>query len=81
MTTTKTGTPIPAEDENTGNGLDDAIRYYVRTYVLWHGQTQGCREIWRLPPHSLCRRSQVPDRDPGGRPAAAVLRAVLTVSH
>jgi len=32
------------------NGLDDAIRYNGRTCVLWHGQTQGRREIRRLLP-------------------------------
>ena len=40
------------------NGLDDAIRYYVGIYVLWHGQTRGRREIRRLPPHPL---PSVPD--------------------
>jgi len=30
MTTNGTGTPIPAEDEETGDNLDDAIRDYVR---------------------------------------------------
>ena len=40
MTITSTSTPIPAEDEPTGNPLDDAIRNYVHTYVLWHGRAK-----------------------------------------
>ena len=38
MTTTETGTPIPAADDTADGDLDDAIRDYVRTYALWHGR-------------------------------------------
>jgi len=54
MTTTATGTPIPADDEATANHMDDAIRDYLRTYALWHGRPQAARHfgvsrhtIWR----------------------------------
>ena len=40
MTTTSTSTPVPVEEEPSGNDLDGAIRDYVRTYVLWHGRAK-----------------------------------------
>ncbi len=55
MTITSTGTPNPAEDETAEDGLDDAIRDYVRTYVLWHGRTKAAETfgvsrytLWRF---------------------------------
>jgi len=46
LTTTNTGTPVTAEqDEIAEADLDDAIRDYVRTYVLWHGRSQAARHF------------------------------------
>ena len=39
MTTTGASTPVPVEQEPSGNDLDDAIGDYVRAYLLWHGRT------------------------------------------
>ena len=41
MTTTNVSTPIPVDDEPSCNDLADAIRDYVRTYVLWHGRAKA----------------------------------------
>ncbi len=48
-------TPIPVEEEPSGNDLDGAIRDYVRTYVLWHGQAKAVERfgvsrytLWRF---------------------------------
>ena len=55
MTTINTNEPVPAEDEPSGNDPDDAIRDYVRTYVLWHGQAKAMEKfgvsrytLWRF---------------------------------
>jgi len=45
MTTTETSAPHPVEEETTSNGQDDAIRDYVRTYVLWHGRPLAARRF------------------------------------
>ena len=54
MTTTQTGTPIPAADETADGDLDDAIRDYVRTYVLWHGKAKAA-ERFGVSRHTLWR--------------------------
>ena len=53
MTTTNTSTLIPEENESHDDDLNDAIRDYVRTYVLWHDQTKAvqhfgvsCHTLW-----------------------------------
>ena len=55
MTTTGASTPVPIEQEPSGNDLDDAIGDYVRTYVLWHGQAKAAEKfgvsrytLWRF---------------------------------
>ena len=45
MTATGAGTPIPAADETADGDLDDAIRDYVRTYVLWHGKAKAAQHF------------------------------------
>ena len=55
MTTTSAGAPIPPEeDEITRDGLADAIRDYVRTYVLWHGKAKAA-ETFGVSRHTLWR--------------------------
>ena len=54
MTITNTGTPVPVEEEPTGNNLDDAVRDYVRTHVLWHGRTKTA-ETFGVSRHTLWR--------------------------
>ena len=54
MTSTGAGTPIPAEDETAADDLDDAIRDYVRTYVLWHGKARAV-EKFGVSRHTLWR--------------------------
>ena len=54
MTTTDTGTSIPVEDEPSGGDLDEAIRDYVRTYVLWHGRAKAA-ETFGVSRHTLWR--------------------------
>ena len=70
MTTTETGTPIPAADETADGGLDDAIRDYVRTYVLWHGQAKAA-ERFGVSRHTLWRCLE------RGRLGKSLPRAVL----
>ena len=54
MTTTSANTPIPAEDEPTGDDLGHAICDYVRTYVLWHGRAKAT-ERFGVSRHTLWR--------------------------
>ena len=54
LTTTNTSTPIPVEDESHGDDLNDAIRDYVHTYVLWHGRTKAA-ETFGVSRHTLWR--------------------------
>ncbi len=54
MTITSTNTPVPFEDELSGTGLDDAVRNYVRTYVLWHGR-RNTMEKFGASRHTLWR--------------------------
>jgi DNA invertase Pin-like site-specific DNA recombinase len=54
LTTTNTRAPMPVEDEPTGNDLDDAIRDYVRTHVLWHGRRKTM-EKFGVSRHTLWR--------------------------
>ena len=54
MTVTSTSTPIPAEEEPTGDDLGHAIRDYVRTYVLWHGRAKAA-ERFGVSRHTLWR--------------------------
>ena len=71
MTTTSTGAPIaPEEDEITKDGLDDAIRDYVRTYVLWHGKAKAA-ERFGVSRHTLWRCLE------RGRLGKSLPRAVL----
>ena len=70
MTTTETGTPIPAEDEPDDDDLDCAIRDYVHTYVLWRGRRKAM-ERFGVSRHTLWRFL---DRGHLGR---ALPRAVL----
>ncbi|MYC37824.1 MAG: hypothetical protein F4X66_13070 [Chloroflexi bacterium] len=70
MTTTGTGTPIPLEDEPTGDDLEDAIRHYVYTYALWRGRRKAM-ERFGVSRHTLWRFL---DRGHMGR---ALPRAVL----
>ncbi len=55
MTTTGASTPVPVEQEPSGNDLDGAIGDYVRTYVLWHGRAKAAETfgvsrytLWRF---------------------------------
>ena len=70
MTTTDAGTPIPAADETADGGLDDAIRDYVRTYVLWHGKAKAA-ERFGVSRHTLWRCLE------RGRLGKSLPRAVL----
>ena len=54
MAITSTGAPNPVDDEPTGNDLDDAVRDYVRTHVLWHGRTKTT-ETFGVSRHTLWR--------------------------
>ena len=54
MTTTNTSTPIPVEEDSTGDDLDHAIGDYVRTYVLWHGRAKAA-ETFGVSRHTLWR--------------------------
>ena len=54
MTIASTGTPVPVEEEPSGNDLDDAIGDYVRTYVLWHGKAKAA-ETFGVSRHTLWR--------------------------
>ena len=54
MTNTNTSTPVTAAEQPSGDGLDDAIRDYVRTYVLWHG-SQATMERFGVSRHTLWR--------------------------
>ena len=54
MTTTNTRAPIPLEDESHYATLDNAIRDYVRTYVLWHGRAKAA-ETFGVSRHTLWR--------------------------
>ena len=54
MTTTNTSTPIPVEDEPSGDHLNYAIRDYVRTYALWHGRVKAA-ETFGVSRHTLWR--------------------------
>ena len=71
MTSTRTGTPIPAADETADGDLDDAIRDYVRTYALWHGRPQAARHFG-VSRHTLWRCLE------RGRLGKTLPRAVLT---
>ena len=70
MTTTETGTPIPAQDEPDDDDLDCAIRDYVHTYAFWRGRRKAM-ERFGVSRHTLWRFL---DRGHMGR---ALPRAVL----
>ena len=70
LTTTSPGTPIPAADETADGDLDDAIRDYVRTYVLWHGQAKAA-EKFGVSRHTLWRCLE------GGRLGKSLPKAVI----
>ena len=68
MTITSANTPIPAEEEPTGDDLDGTIRDYVRTYVLWHGRAKAAERfgvsrwtLWRCLERG-CRGNHCPGR-------------------
>ena len=41
MTTTESGTPVLGKAASSDGDLNDAIRSYVRTFVLWHGRQRA----------------------------------------
>ena len=54
MITTERGTPTLGKAASGDSDLNDAIRSYVRTYVLWHGRRQAA-ETLRVSRHTLWR--------------------------
>ena len=54
MTTTERGTPTSVKAASGDGDLDDAIRSYVWTYVLWHGRQQAA-ETLGVSRHTLWR--------------------------
>ena len=54
MTVKPPGTPALSEETPGNSTLDDAIRDYVRTYVLWHGRAKAV-EKFGVSRHTLWR--------------------------
>ena len=54
MITTEWGTPTLGKAASADGDLNDAIRSYVRTYVLWHGRQQAA-EAFGVSRHTLWR--------------------------
>ena len=54
MTTKAPPTPTPDELAPADGDLGDAIRDYVRTYVLWHGRAKAA-ETFGVSRHTLWR--------------------------
>ena len=54
MTTTESGTPVLGKAASSDGDLNDAIRGYVRTFVLWHGR-QRAAETFGVSRHTLWR--------------------------
>ena len=54
MITTERGTPTLGKVASADGDLNDAIRSYVRTYVLWHGR-QRAAETFGVSRHTLWR--------------------------
>ena len=52
MPTTEPRTPTPSRTATSGD-LYEAIRSYVRTYVLWHGRAKAAGDLRRLPSHPV----------------------------
>ena len=70
MITTEWGTPTLGKAASADGGLNDAIRSYVRTYVLWHGR-QRAAETLGVSRHTLWRFLE------RGHVGRAVPRAVI----
>ena len=54
LITTERGTPTLGKVASADGDLNDAIRSYVRTYVLWHGRQQAA-ETFGISRHTLWR--------------------------
>ena len=52
MITTERRTPTLGKAASADGNLNDAIRSYVRTYVLWHGRRQAA-EAFGVSRHTL----------------------------